>query len=117
MPARRVSATCATRGSVRPTWSDEADDYTAQGYALTGAYALNKQLEAVGRYDSFDPNTDVDNDRQANVTVGLNYSFNPDKPYDQRLQVNYIRRLDETLPGQDIPDPNVFQLQWQVFIH
>lgn len=99
------------------TWDDDEDDYVSQGYALTLGYDLTPKLGLACRYDAWDADTDEENDGLANFTLGLNYSFDAENPYDQRLQVNLVYRLDETAEGVEIDNPYVLQAQWQYFIH
>lgn len=74
-------------------------------YALT-AYRLPQNVEGVLRYDVYDPNKDVNNDKITTTTVGLNYYL----VGDTRVLVDYESKDDEATAGDD----NIFLAQLQV---
>ena len=108
-------------------------EYSSMGYSFTGGYYLNDEWTLVGRFDQWDPDTDFDVDSEAadfpvgfddhdytymrNLTLGATYTFNPDAKWDQRLMINFIRKMDEVPDDVDVPDPNLFRIMWQVFLH
>lgn len=74
-------------------------------YALT-TYRLPQNVEGVLRYDVYDPNKDVSNDKVTTTTVGLNYYL----VGDTRVLVDYESKDDEATTGDD----NIFLAQLQV---
>jgi len=62
-------------------------------------------IQPVLKYESFDPNTDADDDIENVVTLGFNYFFNDWT----RLQLNYLYKAEE---GNEIDnDEIIMQLQ------
>lgn len=67
---------------------DAGIDSTAQGWSVLGAYYLvPKKLQAVVRYEMFDPNTDVSANEGDVWTVGFNYYL---KGNDLKFSLNYL---------------------------
>jgi len=93
-------------------WDDDGDDVSSSGWALTGGYPVTPKIVLVGRYDKWDCDTDMDDDGQANVSFGLNYSFDSQKPFHNRVQATFTSRLDET----DRDDSMLFQVMWTYLI-
>lgn len=110
-----------------PVWDEDDADYTSLGYSLTAGYGLTKKAELVGRYEAWDENTDVDFDTEdlgeadpsftKNLALGLNYYLNPEAKYDQVFKAAVTLRMDDVPDGVDIPDPFLFQLMWQIYLH
>lgn len=75
-------------------------------YAQAGYYLIPQALQVVGKYDVYDPNTDIDDNALTNYVFGVNYTFNPFA----RLQASYTIRNEE---GTGI-DNNVAAIQLQV---
>lgn len=75
------------------------DSTSGMSYAvdLYGRLPIGEELlhsvELGGRYESFDANTDVDNDAMNQFTIGLNLNFLP-KHY-AKLQLNYVMEMPE----------------------
>ncbi|MBM4119102.1 hypothetical protein FJ251_15470, partial [bacterium] len=109
-----------------PVWDENDADYTSLGYSLTAGYGLTKKAELVGRYETWDEDTDVDYDTEdpgeadpsfvKNFALGLNYYVNPEAKYDQVLKAAFTLRMDEMPEGVDIADPYLFQLMWQIYL-
>lgn len=59
----------------------------ASGFYTTIAYRITSKLQALFRYDQFDPNRDVANNNRREYTVGLNYFL---KGQGLKLILNYI---------------------------
>jgi phosphate-selective porin OprO/OprP len=60
-------------------------------YLQAGYFVIPAKLQVLGRYDIFDPNTDKDNNKFTNYTLGGNYNFNNWS----RIQLFYtIRELE-----------------------
>jgi phosphate-selective porin OprO and OprP len=67
---------------------DVGADTTAEGWSvLLGYHLIAKKLQAVVRYETFDPNTDVSGDDSDLWTVGFNYFLKGD---DLKLSLNYL---------------------------
>lgn len=95
-------------------WDIDDDDVTASGYALTGGYTVVPQTDLVLRYDSWDADTEFDDNGRKNFSFGVNYSFseNPNLKYQNRVQLAYTLRMDET----DRDDSGLVQLMWTYLI-
>lgn len=104
-----------------PVWDDDDQDFTSMGYAVTGGYSANENTELVARYESWDNNTDKGTDDgdflTKNLSFGVNYYVNPEAKYDQVFKAAFTLRMDDTPDGVDIPDPYLFQLMWQIYVH
>lgn len=59
----------------------------AAGFYTTLSYRLTKRLHILARYDQFDPNRDITNNKSREYTVGLNYFL---KGQALRLILNYV---------------------------
>lgn len=57
------------------------------GFNSTLSYRITPKLQALVRYDQFDPNTDKANDRRTEYTAGLNYFI---KDQALRLMLNFV---------------------------
>jgi phosphate-selective porin len=70
------------------------DDLTSKsGWYLLGLYnVLPKRLQAVARWDSYDPNRDAAADRADILTVGGNYFFSGKT----KVMINYVHYRQET---------------------
>ncbi len=62
-------------------------------------------LQPVVKYESYDPNTDADDDVNTTITFGVNYFFNDWT----RLQLNYLYKAEE--PTEISNDEILMQLQ------
>jgi phosphate-selective porin OprO and OprP len=62
-------------------------------------------LQPVVKYESYDPNTDADEDIETIVTFGFNYFFNDWT----RLQLNYLYKAEEGIEIEN--DELLMQLQ------
>ena len=75
------------------------DSHSGMSYAvdLYGRLPIGEELlhsiELGGRYESFDADTDVDNNAMNQLTIGLNMHFLP-KQY-AKLQLNYVMEMPE----------------------
>ena len=59
----------------------------ASGFYTTVAYRITPKLQALFRYDQFDPNRDVSSNNRKEYTVGLNYFM---KGQGLKLILNYV---------------------------
>jgi len=72
---------------------DQFDSYDAQGwYALVG-YDITKKLQAIVKYETFDPDTDLSGNSTDTWTFGLSYAF---KGNNLKVFLNYLL--------MDVPD-------------
>ncbi|MBI5380265.1 MAG: hypothetical protein HZA31_00030 [Opitutae bacterium] len=63
-------------------------DYNAQGWSLMGSYFIvPNKWQCLFRYESYDPNTSVANDKTTLRTIGFSYLLKGD---DLKLQLNYL---------------------------
>jgi len=99
---------------LNPVWDDDDEDFGAGGMAFTGGFTVMPQTELVMRYETWDPDKDADDNARKNLGVGVNYSINPDpkKKYENRVQLAYNIRMDET----ERDDSGLFQLMWTYYI-
>jgi len=66
---------------------DRFDGYNAQGwYALVG-YDITQKLQAIAKYETFDPNRDLGGDSTDTWTFGLSYAF---KGNNLKVFLNYL---------------------------
>lgn len=103
-----------------PVWDDDDADYTSTGFAFTGGYDVNENVQLVGRWETWDADTDSAEDvydKTTNLTFGANYYPNPDARYDNVFKAAFTYRMDELPDGVDMPDPVLFQLAWFVYVH
>ena len=66
----------------------------ANGWFGTMGYKITPKLEVVARYDSYDPNKNVKNDRTNEYTAGLTYYL---KGQALRLMLNYVYCQNQTI--------------------
>jgi hypothetical protein len=57
------------------------------GFNGTLAYRITPKLQALVRYDKFDPNTERDNDQRTEYTAGINYFI---KDQALKLMLNFV---------------------------
>ncbi len=79
------------------------------GFFVTLLYSTDWNLQPVLKYDRYDPDTDVDDDMWHSWTFGFNYFLNDWT----RLQVNYIRNIEDFVPALENDE---FLVQMQVKI-
>lgn len=72
--------------------------YQKSGYAATIAYMTPWNLEPVAKFETWDPDMDMDDDELSNLTFGLNYFVNDYS----RLQINYIHTMEATPVDNDM---------------
>lgn len=74
-----------------------ADRFDAAGwYVQAGYFIVPRIVQAVIKYDAFDPNLSVDADRTRTWTVGANYFLKAD---DLKVQVDYLSTKTDGGPG------------------
>ncbi len=84
----------------------QAGTYTKGGYWIMASYKTKWNIEPVVKYDTYDPDMDVNDDWNSNFTAGFNYFLNDWT----RIQLNYIKKLEATANEID-NDMIVFQIQ------
>ncbi len=77
----------------------------SQGWYVMPIYRFNSNWEGLIKYESFDPDNDISGNAQSMITYGINYYFDEDL----KLQMNYIRNIEEV--EQIKNDTTAFQLQ------
>jgi hypothetical protein len=85
----------------------DTEDVSSRGYYIASAYKLLPQVEAVGRWDAYDPDVDTDDNMRADITLGLNYYLTQDGW--NRAALNYEIRDDEA--DEDLENLLTVQLQ------
>ena len=75
------------------------------GFWAQAMYMTDWNLQPVVKYESYDPNTDADDDVNTTITFGVNYFFNDWT----RLQLNYLYKAEE--PAEISNDEILMQLQ------
>jgi phosphate-selective porin OprO and OprP len=75
-------------------------------YAQAGYFVIPSKLQILGKYDTYDPNTNAANDITTNWVIGSNYNFNNWS----RLQAFYTFRIEE---GTKVNN-NYFSIQYQI---
>ncbi|MBN2185254.1 MAG: hypothetical protein JW746_07995 [Candidatus Krumholzibacteriota bacterium] len=78
-----------------------------QGFFLTALYETKWNLQPVYKYELYDPDMDSEVDIQHFHTLGFNYFINEWT----RIQVNYVRGIEEQVPAMD---NDAFYIQMQV---
>lgn len=75
-------------------------DFKKNGYMTMLGYMTPWNLQPIVKFESYDPDADVEYDKQQDITFGLNYWFNEWT----RVQLNYVYRSEES--GDVIADYN-----------
>lgn len=76
------------RGHYSPANDLPESSFDAEGFQVTAAYfVVPKYLQALVKYETFNPNTGVDGDSTDLWTFGINYCIKGD---DLKLSVNYV---------------------------
>ena len=78
-----------------------------QGFFLTALYETKWNLQPVYKYELYDPDMDMEVDIMHYHTIGFNYFINEWT----RIQVNYVRGIEEKVPADD---NDAFFIQMQV---
>lgn len=67
-------------------------DFKKNGYMAQLGYMTPWNLQPIVKFESYDPNTEKDYDKQEDWTIGINYFFNEWT----RVQLNYVIRAEES---------------------
>jgi len=84
---KRLKATAEYASSDGSNGSTGFTPNRAEGYYGTLAYRISPKLQALVRYDKFDPNTEKSNDMRTEYTAGINYFI---KGQALKLMLNYV---------------------------
>jgi phosphate-selective porin OprO and OprP len=84
----------------------DGDTDKAGWYAWAGYYIIPQKLQVIGKYDTFDPNTDKDENVTTNVVIGGNFNFNSWS----RIQAFYTFREEQ---GTTVNN-NYYSIQFQI---
>lgn len=84
---KRLKATVEYANANGSNGSTGCTSLQSQGYYGTLAYRITPRLQALVRYDTFDPNKDKANDMRTEYTAGLNYFV---KGQALKLMLNYV---------------------------
>ncbi len=84
-------------------------DVTFLGWYAFGAYRVSQNFEALARFETLDMNTNIDNDKQTFITLGLAYSMFPSDWKAVKITGAYVIRNEEV----GTVDNNVFYLMFQ----
>ncbi len=86
-------------------------DFTANGFYIQGAQFLSRKLQLVVRFEQFDPNRLVVNQRDIRwTTVGMNYYIRSDRV---KLMADYVFRRERVVAAHN----DAFVIQLQFFLH
>lgn len=84
-------------------------EVTSNGFYVFGAYKITKKIELLARFEQYDPNADLDNDEQTDITVGAAYSIWPSKWNAGKITLAYV------IQGEDPAiDDNVLYAMFQL---
>ncbi len=95
--------------------NDVDGDYGMFGYSVLGAMRMTDKIEVGGRYESWDPNNDVEEDAVSNITIGINFAPNPDKWMDTLFKFDLTYKMAQDSDG--VPDPVIAHFMWQMYLH
>lgn len=85
-------------------------DFTANGFYIQGAQFLARYLQAVVKYEQFDPNRlALDNKDIRWTTLGLNYYIKGDRA---KVMVNYVFKRERTGPFSN----DALMVQFQLYL-
>ena len=88
------------------------DDVSSMGFYGQAKYMFNPEWAVLGRYDNVDPNTDVDDDAETWITLGVNHYINS---WHAMIYLNYIMKMEQNDWGADEAfDNDLIVLQFQV---
>ncbi|NOX17173.1 MAG: porin [Chlorobi bacterium] len=91
-------------------WKNNTSEVSSAGYYVFGGYFFTPKIELLARYESFDPNADVDEDAQNLITVGARYFLFPTKKTAGKITAAYVVHGEQ---GTAV-DNDVFYLMFQL---
>lgn len=89
-------------------------DVSAMGYYVFAGYGVTKNLEAVARFETFDGNTEIDDNQVTLITVGATYSLFATKWTAGKITAAYTMLSEGDTALYPKIDNNVFQLVMQL---
>ena len=88
---------------------------TSFGYGIMGFYKLTDKLEIGSRYEIWDPDKNLKNNAFGNITIGANYSPDPEHWKDMLFKLAATFKISEE---ENQPyDPFIVHFVWQVYMH
>ncbi len=70
-------------------WAKDGTTYSNGWYLQLGYFILPKQLQGVVKYEGFDPDQSKSNDKEHDLTIGINYFI---KGHNAKTQLNYTNK-------------------------
>jgi hypothetical protein len=88
------------------------DDISAMAFYAQAEYMINEQWGVLARYDSNDPNTDVDDNAWSWITAGVNHYIDS---WNAMIYLNYIAKMEQNDWGaSDTIKNDTVLMQFQV---
>lgn len=75
--------------------SIDKNSIVSMGYYLFGGFRATENIEVMGRYEIWDPNTDMDKDEETDITLGATYSLYPAKWKATRITAAYVLQQED----------------------
>lgn len=89
-------------------------DISAMGYYVFAGYRVTKNIEAVARFETFDGNTEIDDNQVTLNTFGGTYSIFSNKWGAEKITAAYTLQSEGDIALYPEIDNNVFQLVMQL---
>jgi len=86
-------------------------ELTSNGYYAFVAYKVMKKIELLARYETYDPNSDLSDDEQTDITIGAGYSIWPSKWTAAKVTLAYVIQGES---GNTTIDDNVLYAFFQL---
>jgi len=86
-------------------------DLTFLGYYAFGGYKIVRNVELLARYEVVDPNTDVNDDQETDITIGASYAFWPDDWRAAKITGAYVIQQEA---GDIEVNNNIFYIMFQI---
>jgi len=85
------------------------------GYRALAFYRLTNKIEIGIKHEQWDTNVNLNKDAFGNITVGINFSPNPDHWKDSLFKLDVIFK---TAQAENAPkDPVIIHFMWQLYVH
>ena len=94
------------------TNKNSANHITSLGYYFFGAYRFIINFEGLARFEVFDPDINLKNDKQIDITIGLSYALFPESWRTAKITGAYVLRREET----GTIDDDIFYLMFQTVL-
>ncbi len=74
------------------SWTNKNNptEVTSNGFYVFGAYKIMPKIELLARFEQFDPNADVTDDEETDITIGAGYSIWPSKWTQGKVTLAYV---------------------------